>query len=178
MSARRYFNASFAAAAGYLVVAAISVVKPQPDNHWNAAGRALEAAFIVGLVGSAVAIAGVTAMLSRRPLGTRAGRLAQIGFVGLTVSSVASLIKGGNTLGPVFVLSLLATLVGLLLLGIAGLREGLVARWLPVLPFATMLIGIALAEHGGCAVIAAGWIAMALGLFSTMTSLRQAAAPA
>jgi len=52
-------------------------------------------------------------------------------------------------------------------------------RWIAVtLPFATMLIGIGLAEHGGCAVIAAGWIAMALGLFSTTTSLQRAAAPA
>ena len=160
MTTRRHLNAAVIAAVGYLGVAAISIVKPQPDEHWNAAGRALEAAFIVGLLGSAIAITGVADRFTRGALGRWSARLAQFGFVGISVASVASLIKGGDTLGPVFVLSLLTTLVGLLLLGISGVRDGVTPRWAPVVPFATMLIGIALAEHGGCAVIAAGWLAM------------------
>jgi len=161
MSTRRHVAAALIAAVGYLVVAGITLVKPQPSDHWNAAGRALEAAFIVGLLGSAAATGGLRARLARRSLGERSARVAQLGFLGMTIASVASLVKGGDTLGPVFLLSVLATLVGLLLLGVAALRDGVAARWIPVVPFATMLIGMALADHGGCAVIAAGWIAMA-----------------
>lgn len=178
MSTRRTSVAAFVAAFGYLVVAAITIVKPQPNDHWNAVGRLLEAGFIVGLIGSAVAIDGVRSRVTTRALGARSARAAQAGFVGMTVASVASLIADGDTLGPLFLLSVLTTLVGLLLFGIAGLRESLTARWIPVVPFATMFIGIALADHGGCAVIAAGWVAVATALTGEAAPVRTAPAPA
>jgi len=178
MTTNRRLHAAVVAAAGYLVVAAITLVAPQPNDHWNAAGRALEAAFIAGLLGSVVAIPAVTDYLTQRSFGRLAGRLAQVGYLSMAIASAASLIKGGDTLGPVFVLGVFATLLGLLLLGLGGIREGLAPRWTPVVPFASMLVGIALADHGGCAVIAAGWIVMTVVMSSSSTAAPAATAVA
>ena len=176
MSTPRHVIAAVIAAAGYLTVAVITLIKPQPDGHWGAAGQALEAAFVVGLIGSAVAMTGLRAHISSRSLGVRAAQLARLGFLGMAVAAVASLTQSRDTLGPVFLLSVLATVVGLLLLGVAGLRESAVPRWVPVVPFATMLVGMAFADQGGCAVIAAGWATMAVVMNSAAFRVRSAPA--
>ena len=67
------------------------------------------------------------------------------------------MIRGGNALGPLFVIGLLLALVGLATLAVAGLRDG-VMRWPAAGLFVAFLVGMALGNHGGSIVIGAAWL--------------------
>lgn len=127
-----------------------------PDQHWGTRGGILDVAFAVGAVAVALALPAVAARLGVRRLGRIGTRTAQVGHVAIAVECVASTIHGGNTLEPVFTLGLLASLVGLVLLGIDALRAG-VARALALLPFLALLVGIAGGNQGGAIVIGIVW---------------------
>ncbi len=153
---------SAAVAAAAFVVAGASVVGHKiPDHHWGARGTVLDLAFAVGLIAVAIALPGLAARLQVNRLGTAGTRIAQVGQLAMAVESIASTIHGGNTLGPVFVLGLLASLVGMALLAVDGFRAG-AARPLAPIPLLALLVGIAGGDQGGAIVLGIAWAGLAI----------------
>lgn len=144
------------AAVGFIVAGATVVGHKIPDQHWGTRGGILDVAFAIGAVAVAMALPAMAARLGVRRLGRIGTRAAQVGHVAIAVEWVASTIHGGNTLGPVFMLGLLVSLVGLALVGIDALRAG-VARTLALLPFLALLVGIAGGNQGGAIVLGIVW---------------------
>jgi len=151
--------ASLAAAVGFVVAGASVVGHPVPDQHWGARGAVLDLAFAVGALGVAAGLPAVAGALRVGRVGRGGTRLAQAGHVALAVECVASTVHGGNTLGPVFVLGLLASLAGLAVLAVEGLRSGTARAWAP-LPLVGLLVGVAAGDRGGAVVLGLVWAAL------------------
>jgi hypothetical protein len=154
--------AAAALAAVAFVISGVTVIGHNiPDQHWGTRGAVLDIAFAVGALAIAAALPAVAARLAGGRLGGIGTRFAQMGHVAIAVECVASTIHNGNTLGPVFVLGLLTSLVGLALVAIDGIRTGS-ARLLAPLPVLGLLVGIAGGNHGGAIALGAVWAVFAL----------------
>ena len=148
-----------------------------PDQRWGARGDLIN---VLGLIGFGFNVLGAERLrtpLALRRLGLVGLRAAQTGLAAMAVESVASQLHGGNTLGPVFFLGLLLTLVGFLVVGIDGLRRP-GTRWVALLPFLGLLVGIAGGEHGGFVVLGGLWAVLAVAAVGqpTIWSLPSSAA--
>jgi len=162
------------AAVGYAVEGAIVLRAPQGDDNWGASGYIVEVAFAVSLVASIVAIAALVA--GRGRAASTGGILAGAGMASMFVSSIASIAAGGTVLGPAFILGLLATLVGLLVVGVAGVRGSSDPWWCSPLPVAGFVLGIGLGDHGGGLITAAAFAGVAYALANrTPTALPRVA---
>jgi hypothetical protein len=100
----------------------------------------IEVMFVIALLGTLVAIAGLHALQSERY-----GRLVAAGslvaFAGhalMLVVATATVLAGGQALDALFPLGVLAALVGLVLLGTATLRARMLPRWCGVLLIAVL----------------------------------------
>jgi hypothetical protein len=156
----RTLPATAVATLGYLVEGLLVLRHPQGDDHWSAAGYVVEAAFTVSLVATALALPGLCQWFAAGPVARRGARIAQVGYLGLAVASAASLAAGRTTLGPVFLIGLLASLIGLLVLGVDAMRRSR-HRWAGLLPFGGMVAAIGLGDVGGSVVLAAVWAVLA-----------------
>jgi len=153
-------GAAALAAAAFAIAGATVVGHTIPDQHWGTRGAVLDIAFAVAAVAVAVALPGIAALLQVGRLGRTGTRIAQVGHVAIAVECIASTVHDGNTLGPVFMLGLLASIVGLLLLAIDGVRAA-ASRWLAPLPLLALVVGIAGGNYGGAIVIGATWAGLA-----------------
>lgn len=154
-------GAAGVAASAFIVSGASVVGHHVPDQHWGTRGAVLDVAFAIGALAVALALPAVAALLEAGRLGRVGTRVAQIGHVAIAVECIASTIHGGNTLGPVFVLGLLAALLGLATLAVDGLRAG-AQRALAPLPVIALLVGIAAGNDGGAIALGIAWAALAL----------------
>ncbi len=145
----------------------------QPDQGWQPIDHLIEALFVLSLLGSIGALGGLPAWLGVGRTGRVAAVVAQVGFGLLLVSAVASMVAGGNTLGLAFSLGLLLALLGLLVLGVAGLVRSS-RRWAAPLPFVALLLSVLLAGVGGQLLLGVAWLALAWA----MTARRSGAVPA
>ena len=129
---------------------------PTGDAHWDGTSQALNAAYLLACLALVVALPGVGRWLGGGR-GLRIGVvLAQVGYAAMAVESIASAVARGSVLGPVFAAGLLLSLVGLLVVAVAGLVLG-VRRWAAPLPFVGMLVGIAGGDHGASIALGAVW---------------------
>jgi hypothetical protein len=85
-----------------------------------------------------------------------------VGFAGMLVSGVVSLVAGRNELGPVFFLGVVAALAGLLLLGIAAVRRRVAGWWTAPTAFAGLLAAMTIGDTGGMVVLGVAWVAIGL----------------
>ncbi len=145
----------------------------QPESGWQPIDLVIEALFALSLLGAVAALVGLPAWLGVGRTGRVAATVAQVGFSLLLVSAVASMVAGGNTLGLVLALGLLLALLGLLVLGIAGLVRSS-RRWAAPLPFVALLLSVLLAGFGGQLLLGVAWLALAWA----MTARRSEAVPA
>jgi hypothetical protein len=118
-----------------------------PDDHWGTRGAVVNALGLVTFLAMAVASGLLPSLLSLARVGQAGLRVAQVGLILMTVESAVSEAHGGSTLGPVFMLGLLLTVVGYVVLGVDGLRRP-GARWLALLPAVAMLVGMGAAWCG------------------------------
>lgn len=162
-------SAAAVAAAAFVLSGATVVGHNVPDQHWGTRGTVLDIAFALGALAVGVALPGVAALLGAGRAGLVGTRVAQVGHVAIAVECVASTIHGGNTLGPVFMLGLLAALLGLAILAIDGLRAG-AQRALAPLPILALLVGIAAGNAGGAIALGIAWAALAVALARTSRS--------
>src|SRR4051812_10690614 len=163
MNSQARITAAAIAAIAFVVAGATVIGHKIPDQHWGTRGAVLDIAFAVGLIAAAIALPALTRTLAVGRLGDIGTRVAQVGQVAMAFESIASTIHGGNTLGPVFALGLLATLVGLALLAIGGIRAG-VGRALAAVPLLGFLIGIATGDQGGLIVLGLAWAVVAVAV--------------
>jgi hypothetical protein len=163
MTVQSRISAAVVAALAFAVAGTTVVGHKIPDQHWGTRGAVLDVAFAIGLLAAALALPALADRLGLRRVGMIGTRLAQAGQVAMAIESIASTIHGGNTLGPVFALGLVGSLVGLLLLAIGGFRAG-VTRSLAAVPFVGLLIGIAAGDQGGAIVLGVAWAVVAVSL--------------
>jgi hypothetical protein len=143
-----------------IALGVVTVTGPTvPDESWGARGALVNALGIVVFVSMAVAAELLVPLLSLSRVGVAALRATQVGLGLMTLESVVSQVHGGNTLGPVFMLGLLLTVLGFLVLGVDGLRRP-ARRWLALLPLVAMLVGIGGGDHGGFVLLGVAWGAL------------------
>jgi hypothetical protein len=168
-------GATVVAGVAWLVEGGLQAGHTQPDQHWAAIDRVIEAVFAVALLASTGAAAGFRDLFTTGRAGAVGTRVAQAGFGAMAVAATASLVHDGDTWGPVFMLALVAVLVGLLVMAVAGVRDKVLA-WAAPIPILAMLLGMALSNHGGTFVIGLAWLG--LGWLSvTAPALRRTPQP-
>jgi hypothetical protein len=158
----------------YAVEGAIVARAPQGDDHWNVSGYTVEAAFVVALVATIPLLPRLAASLSKT--GRLAARVSQVGFGAMLVSAVASLAVGGTTLGPAFLLGVLAAVAGLTTLTAVAVRTRTTHWWLAPLTLIGLVLSMALGDHGGGILFGLAWIGISLAFHDQPQ--RRAAVPA
>ena len=142
-----------------LVIGTLSLTGPPvPDENWGTRGAVINAVGLVAFAATTLAVQLLPPLLALGRIGGMGCRIAQAGLALMVVESAASQIHEGNTLGPVFMLGLLLTLVGLILVAVDGLRR---RRWLAPLPFVALLVAIGSGDHGGFLALTLTWAAIA-----------------
>jgi hypothetical protein len=131
----------------------------QPDHHWTTTDRWIEVLFAVALLASIAALPAIRELATAGRAGAVGTRIAQLGFAVLSIASTASLVHGGNVLGFAFGLGLLAALIGLGMLTVAGFRDGQM-QWAAPILLAGFVVGMVLGDHGGTVLIGAAWLAV------------------
>jgi hypothetical protein len=158
--------AASVAAVGFVVAGSSVIGHKIPDQNWGIRGTILDIAFAVGALGVAAALPALAALLDVGRVGRAAMRLAQAGHLAIAVECLVSTARGGNTLGVLFVVGLLASLVGLAALAVSGVRAS-AARLLAPLPILGLLVGIAGGDRGGAIVIGVVWGVLAAAITRT-----------
>jgi hypothetical protein len=149
-------------ALAYTVEGAIALRSPQPDQHWHAAGYAVEITFALALAATIPLLPVLSTHVSRTV--RIATRISQIGFSAMLINAIASTAADGNVLGPVFFLGLVAALCGLVVVAFSQVRTRLTPWWLSPVVLVGLLAGMALGDHGGGILIGISWATVAIGL--------------
>lgn len=152
--------AAVVAGLAYLALGAFSLTGSVPDQSWGVRGAIVNAFGLIGFAATAIAAQRLRTQLSLGRVGVVGLRAAQVGLTAMAIESLASELHDGNTLGPVFFLGVVLTLLGFLVAGIDGLRHP-GARWVALLPFLGLLVGIGAGEAGGFMVLGAVWLVLA-----------------
>jgi len=129
-----------------------------PDEHWGTRGAVVNGLGLLAFAAMALAVDLLRTQLDLRRLGRAGTGVARVGLVLMSVESIASELHGGDTIGAVFMLGLLGSVVGLALIGIDGLRR---RRLLAALPLLGLLVGIGAGDHGGFVVLGLVWSTLA-----------------
>ena len=158
--------AAFIAAAGFITEGVISLVHHTGDHHWDGPSQALNAAYALAAAALVVVLPVVGRWLQVNRVGRFGVIAAQLGYAAMAIESIASGFNDGNTLGGLFFGGLVLSLVGLLVLGIAGLISGN-ARWAALLPFVGMFVAIAGGDHGGSIALGAVWVLLGVAVSRT-----------
>jgi hypothetical protein len=155
--------AAFVAAAGFITEGVISLVHHTGDHRWDGPSQALNAAYALAAVALIATLPAVGRWLHVNRVGRAGVVAAQIGYAAMAIESIASGFNDGDTLGGLFFVGLVLSLVGLLGLGIAALVSGY-ARWAALLPFVGMFVAIAGGDHGGSIVLGAVWVLLGVAV--------------
>lgn len=151
--------AAYVTGVACLALGAATLAGPAvPDQHWGTRGAVINGLGLLAFAAMAVGLELLAPLLELRRLGRIGIRTAQLGLVLMCVESIASQVHGGNTLGVVFMLGLLATVIGLGLVSVDGLRR---RRWLAPLPLLALIVGIATGDHGGFLFVGLVWLILA-----------------
>ncbi len=127
-----------------------------------------EVLFTVALVG---VLGGLVGLHARQT--PRYGWLGMVGFLATFIGSallliglVLTFVVRSNVLDPILALGLLGALVGLVLLGAATLRVGVLPRWCGLLLMVCLPVAIALGDYGGGIVLGLVWLVVGYILLS------------
>ena len=168
---RRLTMAAAATGATFIVEALVELLHQQAQPFTSLADYAIEVLFALGLALAAVSWWGLR---SSGAVNGRRGRLgatiAAGGNASLALSATATAINGADTLGPVFMLGLLAALVGPITVATSATSRAL-GSTLAIGLVASMAIGT-----GGAAVLGLAWIAASTLLRSPSPALVTATA--
>ena len=127
--------AAIVAGVMYVLRGIISLFDPQKPMFTSFSDYLIEVMFIVALLGTLGAIAGLHALHrdSYGRLGAAGSLTAFVGTALLLVATVATALAGREALSAVFLIGFLATLVGLVLLGAAVLHARILPSWCGIL---------------------------------------------
>ena len=162
---RRLALAAAATGATFVVEALVELLHKQAQPFTSLADYALEALFALGLALAAVTWWGLR---SSGAVDGRRGRIgaaiAASGNAALALSATVTAINGADALGPVFMLGLLAALVGPLTVATSAGSRALGSA-LTIGLIASMAVGT-----GGAAILGLAWIAVSTLLRSPLTA--------
>ena len=168
---RRLAMATAATGATFVVEALVELLHQQAQPFTSLADYAIEALFALGL-----ALAAFT-WWSLRSSGAVDGRCGRIGAAiaaggnaALALSATATVLNGADTLGPVFMLGLLAALVGPITVATSARSRALGGA------LAFGLIASMAIPTGGAAVLGLAWVAASTLLRSPAPTLATTAA--
>ncbi len=127
-----------------------------------------EVLFTVALVGVLGGLVGLHARQTPRYgwLGMAGFLAAFIGSALLLIALVLTVVVRSNVLDPILALGLLGALVGLVLLGAATLRVGVLPRWCGLVLILCLPVAIALGDYGGGIVLGLVWLVVGYILLS------------
>ena len=126
----------------YVLTSIMSLFTPQEEVFDSFTDYLIEVLFVLALVGTLVAIAGLHVLQRERygRLGVAGSLTAFVGHALLLVVAATTTLAGREALGIVFLLGSLVALVGLVLLGATTLRARVLPWWCGVL----LIIGLPL----------------------------------
>lgn len=127
--------AAIVAGVMYILRGIVSLFDPQKPMFTSFSDYLIQVMFIVALLGTLGAIAGLHVLHRGRyeRLGVSGSLTAFVGTALLLVAAVVTILAGRVTLSTVSFIGFLATLVGLVLLGVAVLRAGVLPNWCGIL---------------------------------------------
>lgn len=175
MSTNTLRTAAITGAVIFIAGGALELAHKQADHFKNAADYGIEAALALGMLGALAGLLGLHLTQEARLGGvaTWMFRIAATGQGLLALCALATLARGEDALGPLFLLGVLAYVVGTIGYAVATSRAAVAPRWVgPVLAVGT-IVGIAV-NPGGTIVIGAAWLLIATSLLGTRTALRPA----
>ncbi len=152
--------AGVAAGVMYALTAILSLFAPQEVVFDSTTDYLIEVIFVVGLVGTLVAIAALHTLQreSYGRLGAAGSVTAFVGYALLLVAATATTLAGREALDAVFPIGVLAVLVGSVLLGATTLRARKLPWWCGVL----LIVGFPLSVALDVAVSGAGSIVLGI----------------
>lgn len=158
----RTFASPLAVASGVLfaVTAAIDIPHHQTDPFTRPLDYVLEAAFSLSLALAAAACWTLLRSAANRP--AKVGwSLTTAGFGMLTVVTAATALTGGDVLGPVFGLALLAIAIGSVTLCVADALRSVAPRGSGAVMLVGLVAMVALGDGYGLLAWSAAWFAVA-----------------
>jgi len=147
--------AALLAAVMYVGTGIVSLFAPQGPVFTSFSDYLIEVMFVIALLGTLAAIAGLHALQRERygRLGAAGSLTAFVGHALMLVAATATALAGREALDALFPLGVLVALVGLVLLGAATLRARMLPRWCGVLLIAVLplsaVLDIATGGAGG-----------------------------
>jgi hypothetical protein len=152
--------AGIVAGLGYLVQAVMGLIKPQTEVFSGTADYVLEAVFIVALVATIFSWIGLHSFAQKRhgKVGTIGFWLAVIGTGLMTISAIATLFAGANSLGLAFLGGVLLALLGYILVGMMVLREKILPRWGGMALMLGFPLSVFLSAFGGGILFGLAWL--------------------
>lgn len=168
ISTRGTAIAAIVAGLGYLIQAVMGLIKPQTDVFSGTSDYVLEAVFIVALVATVFALIGYHSFAQNRygKAGTAGLWLTVLGTGLITISALATLFAGQNSLGPAFLGGVLLALIGYVVLGIASLRAKVLPLWNGLAFIFGFPLSIFLSAFGGAILFGLAWLTIGYYLMS------------
>ena len=156
----------------YVLTGIMSLLAPQEEVFDSFTDYFIEVLFILALVGTLMAIAGVHVLQRGRygRLGAAGSLTAFVGHALLLVAAAATTIAGREALDMVFFLGSLAALVGLVLLGATTLRARVLPWWCGVLLIVGLPLSVVLdvtARGSGGILLGMVWALVGYALLAT-----------
>ena len=146
----------------YGIQSIMGVIKPQAEIFSGTSDYVLEAVFIVALAATIFALTGLHSFA-----GDRYGRTGMVGFwltvMGTaltTISAVATLVAGQNSLGIAFLGGVLLSLIGYIVLGITTLRAKVLPTWAGLALIFGFPLSLFLSTFGGGILLGLAWLSV------------------
>ena len=152
--------AGIVAGLGYIVQSIMGLIKPQTEIFSGISDYILEVIFIIALIATIFAFMRLHAFSE-----ASYGKGGAIGYWSalsgtslITISALATLFAGQNSLGSIFLAGLLLSLVGYILLGIASLRSKSLPLWGSLALIFGFPLSVFLSSFGGGIVFGLTWL--------------------
>jgi hypothetical protein len=171
-------SAALLAAAMYVGTGILSLFAPQGPVFTSFSDYLIEVMFVIALLGTLAAIAGLHALQSERygRLGAAGSLAAFVGHALMLVAATATALAGREALDALLPLGVLVALVGLVLLGAATLRARMLPRWCGVLLIAVLPLSAVfdiVTDGAGGTVLGIVWALVGYALLSNSSVLVQ-----
>lgn len=160
ISTRNGALSAILAGLAYLIESIMGVIKPQPEVFSGTSDYVLEVVFIIALVATIFALTGLHSFAQDRyaKAGTIGFWLTLIGTGLMTISAVATLLAGQNSLGAAFLGGVLLTFIGYIILGLAILRSKILPLWEGLALIFGFPVSVFLSTLGGGILFGLAWL--------------------
>lgn len=147
---------------GYIVQAVMGLIKPQTEVFSGTSDYILEVVFIIALVATIFGLMGLHSFAQNQygKAGLVGFWLTVIGTALMTISAIATLVAGENSLGPVFLGGMLLALIGYVVLGITTLRVKVLPLWGGLALILGFPLSVFLSALGGGILFGLAWLSV------------------